>query len=233
MQLLKFLLPVFAICALAPAQTTAARTPFIRASGDGVVSIKPDQARLTLGVTTQGPTAEEATQRNADVLTNVLNEVRKAIGTFAEIRTAGFSVSPIYRSPGAGMPSIIAGYTATNSVLVTMSDTTLAGRIIDVGTKAGANIVGGVSFSLKDPQPAKAQALRLATQQARAQAEAIAQGLGGRVGRILAAADSSSVTVTSIRDNLGAGIAATAPTPIESGNLEVRATVTIEAEIVI
>jgi uncharacterized protein YggE len=233
MQLLKFFLPVFAVCALAQAQTTAARTPFIRASGDGVVSIKPDQARLTLGVTTQGQTAEEATQRNADILTNVLNEVRKAIGTFAEIRTIGFNVSPIYRSPAPGLPSVIAGYTATNSVLVTMSDPNLAGRIIDVGTKAGANVVGGISFSLKDPQPAKAQALRLATQQARAQAEAIAQGLGGRVGRVLAAADSSSVTITSIRDNLGAGVAAGAPTPIESGNLEIRATVTIEAEIVI
>lgn len=230
---LRILLPWIAVCGLAAAQTVAPRAPFIRASGDGVVSIKPDQARLTLGVTTQGQTAEEATQRNAEIITNVLNEVRRALGTFAEIRTIGFNVSPIYRSPGQGMPSVIAGYTATNSVQVTMTDTAAVGRILDVGTKAGANVVGGVSFSLKEPQTAKAQALRLATQQARVQAEAIAQGLGGRVGRILAAVDSSSVTVTSIRDNLGAGVAAGPSTPIESGNLEVRATVTIEAEIVI
>jgi len=223
-----------AACAVAlSAQTTVARTPYIRASGEGVVSIKPDQARLTLGVTTQGTTAEEATQRNAEIIANVLNEVRKAIGTFADIRTIGFSVSPIYRTPLPGQPAVIAGYSASNSVLVTMSDTSAAGRIIDVGTKAGANIVGGISFSLKDPQPARAQALRLATQMARAQAEAIAQGLGGRVGRVLAAADSYSPAIPIFtRENLTAAPGAT-PTPIESGNLEVRATVTIEAEIVI
>ncbi len=229
----KVLISTFAIAGLALAQTTNARTPFIRASGEGVVSIKPDQARITLGVNTQGATADEATQRNAEIVTNVLNEVRKAIGTFADIRTIGFNVSPFYRTPVQGQPAIIAGYTATNSVEVTMTDTSSVGRIIDVGAKAGANVISGVRFMLKDPQPVRAQALRLATLQARAQADAIAQGLGGKVGRILAAVDASAASTISIRDTAGLAAGAAVTTPIESGNLEIRATVTIEAEIVI
>src|SRR5262249_26507196 len=120
------------------------------------------------------------------------------------------------------------GYTATNTIEVTLSDTSAVGRIIDIGTKAGANNVGGVRFLLKDAQSAKAQALRLATQQARAQADAIAQGLGAHIVRILAAADSSTSSVSPIRDAVPGAAATT--TPIETGNLEVRAVVTIEAE---
>ena len=213
------------------AQTVAPRTPFIRASGEGIVSIKPDLARVTMGVTTQAVTAEEATQRNAEIVTNVLAEVRKAIGQSGEIRTLGFNVSPVYRQPAPGAASVIVGYSVTNSVEVTMGDVNGTGRILDIGVKAGASTVGGVRFLLKDSQPTRAQALRLATQQARAQAEAIAQGLGARTGRVFAATDSTSSAINSIRDSVGAGFAAT--TPIESGNLEVRVTVTIEVEIVI
>ena len=214
------------------AQTALQRTPFIRASGEGVVTIKPDQARVNVGVNTQAITAEEATQRNAEIVANVLSEIRKVIGTQGEIRTVGFNVAPMYRPQAAGQPSVISGYSVTNSVEVTMNDVNAAGRVLDAGVKAGANSIGGIRFSLRDPQPVRAQALRLATQQARAQAEAIAQGLGGRTGRILAATDATSVAVTSVRDGLGVGVAAAA-TPVETGTLEVRATVTIETEIVI
>ena len=177
---------------------TGARTPFIRASGDGVVTVKPDQVKVSMGVNTQAATAEEATSANAGIVSNVLAEIRKVIGAGGEIRTTGFNVSPIYRSPMPGQAAIIVGYSVTNSVEVTMSDTSAAGRLLDTGVKAGANTVGSIRFSLKDPQPVRAQALRLATQQARAQAEAIAQGLGGRTGRILAASDASSSAITSI-----------------------------------
>jgi uncharacterized protein len=214
------------------AQTAVQRTPFIRASGEGVVNIRPDQARVNVGVNTQAGTAEEATQRNAEIVTNVLAEIRKVIGTQGDIRTIGFNVSPMFAPNQPGRPATIAGYMVTNSVEVTLTDVNSAGRVLDAGVKAGANTIGGIRFSLRDPQPVRAQALRLATQQARAQAEAIAQGLGGRTGRILAATDSTSGPVTSIRDSFGVGAAST-PTPVETGTLEVRAVVTIEAEIVI
>lgn len=221
---------VLAVCACGLMAQTATRPPFIRASGEGVVSIKPDQAKVTAGVNTQAATAEEATQRNAEITAGVLSAIRQANGSGGDIRTVGFNVSPMYRTPVPGGAAVISGYSVTNSVEVTMNDVNAAGRVLDAAVKAGANTIGGIRFSLKDPQPVRAQALRLATQQARAQAEAIAQGLGGRTGRILAATDSSSSAVTSIRSDAGLAVAAT---PVETGTLEVRVTVTIETEIVI
>jgi uncharacterized protein YggE len=70
----------------------------------------------------------------------------------------------------------------------------------------------------------------MATQQARANAEAIATGMSSRLGVVISAAESSVATPIRGGDFSAApGLATT--TPVEAGNLEVRATVTIEVEV--
>jgi uncharacterized protein YggE len=211
------------------AQTSPNR-PFIRAAGEGVVSIRPDLMKLNVGATTEGRTAQEAVDQNAVVLSQVLTALRQLLGPNADLKTIGFSVSPNYRStPGGGPPTII-GYIANNTIEVTSADLTIAGRIIDVATQAGATNVSGIRFTLKDPEPPKIEALKLATRQAKAHGEAIAAGLGVRIGGILAAAESYTSPIVAMTVEARAGAAAA--TPIESGTLEVRASVTLELEII-
>ena len=205
---------------------TRART--IRSAGEGVVSVRPDQVRITASVITQGTTAQEAADQNATLVNNVLERLRALLGANADVRTVSYSVSPNYRTnPGGGPPQLV-GYTATNSIQVTSGDLSLAGRIIDTATQAGANSVGGLSFGLRDPEPQRQQALRAATQEARQHAESIAMGLGVRLGQVLSA-EEGTVSRALTLDTRGVGAAA--PTPVESGTLEVRATVTVEFEI--
>jgi uncharacterized protein YggE len=218
------------LAAAAFGQTSLANRPFIRASGEGVVSIRPDQLKINVGVTTQARTAQEAVDANATRVTEVLNALRQLLGANADIKTVNYSVSPNYRYPTGGGQPEITGYTATNTSEVTSSDLTLAGRIIDVATQAGASTVTGLRFGLKDPDPARREALRQATQQARSHAEAIAQGLNSRLGAVLAAAEGFTTRlVGTTAEDRGAATAAT--TPIETGTLEVRAVVTLELEI--
>ena len=214
---------------LASAQVVTARRPYIRASGEGVVSVKPDQATISVGVITQGLTAAAATDSNAGKAEAILDALRRLLGPNADIRTAYFSVTPNQRFPqGGGVPEIV-GYTATNQFRVVIGDTGTAGRVIDTAAGAGANSVGGIAFGVRDATPLRQQALRLATQQARANAEAIANGMSGRLGSVISAAESSVSTPLSIP---GAGLAAAA-TPVEAGTLEVRASVTVEIEVLI
>ncbi len=79
---------------------------------------------------------------------------------------------------------------------------------------------------LKDEEPSRAQALRMAGQKARARAEAIASGLGVRVGPLMSAEEGFVYRV--VADSRIAAQAAT--TPIETGSLEVRAQITVEYE---
>ena len=82
---------------------------------------------------------------------------------------------------------------------------------------------------LRDDEAARGQALRIASQKARARADAIALGLGVRLGSVLNAQEGS--TPAPILGVIG-GVGTTAPTPIETGTLEVRATITVDVEIV-
>lgn len=224
-----FVLLVAVVFPLA-AQTVVERRPYVRASGEGSVAVRPDQAKVSVGVITQGATAEEASEQNSAIAGKVINDVRTALGNFAEVRTISISVTPNYRQTSPPQnPPVISSYTATNTVQITLSDVTLAGKAIDTATKAGANSIYGVQFGLKDSSSSRQQALRLATAQARLQAEAIATGLGARIGRVLAAVEGSVVVpYASVRDTTGI---AAAVTPVETGTLDIRATVTIEAEI--
>lgn len=212
------------------AQAINARMPYLRATGEGSASAKPDQARLTLGVTTQGLTAADASQKNADLSAKVQAELKKVLGSNGKLRTSNFNLSPNYRSVPQGQNPTIAGYNANNSVEATIDDINLVGKLIDAGIKAGANNVHGIQFLLKDPTPLRAEALKEASKRARAEADAIAQGLGGRAGRVLSAADSASSPNPPVMPM--ARMAAMSATPVESGTLEVRATVTIEVEFI-
>ena len=207
----------------------AQRTPSVRATGEGVVAAMPELVRINLTISTPANTAQEATDQNATTSLAVSNRVKALIGTSGEIRTVSYSVIPNYRTTPPNIQTLI-GFTANNTLEVTAYDLNLAGKIVDAAVQAGATSVGGLRFGLKDSDPQRRDALKRATQAARANATAIAEGLSVRLGSIQAAAEGSSASVFNPTD-ARAGIAATATT-FDTGLVEVRATVTLEIAII-
>lgn len=205
--------------------------PSIRVSAEATVAAQPDQAQIDIGVTTQAQTAQAAAASNARQLETALAELRRALGASAEIKTISYSLSPDYRYPKEGGSPTIAGYTAINIVRVTLNDLGKIGQVIDVATQSGANRIHQLRFTLKDEQAAQSQALRAAATKARAQAEALAQALGLKITRVLSVTESGAGVQPIVRDVMLARAEAAAPTPIEPGAIEVRATVTLTVEI--
>lgn len=205
------------------AQTTAPGT--VQAVGSATIFFTPNQAQFTVGVVTQGATAQDAAQRNATLSTTVQNALKSALGTNGNIQTTSYSVEP--RSSNAPAP-VIVGYTATNTVLVTTYDLSIIGSLIDTATQAGANNIGGVSFGLQNPDPYIQQALTAAGKQALARAGAIAAGVGGTAGKVISAVQGSSYTPV-IGANPVAGAGDT--TPIQSGSVSVSANVTVVVQL--
>jgi uncharacterized protein len=208
------------IAVLAAGVLTAQTTATIQAQGAATLSANPDQAQITVSVITNGATAQAASQANATTSTAVQNAL-KALNPAPTIQTIGYSVYPQYT--GA---QILTGYTASNTIQVTSSDLSSTGSLIDTANQAGANSVGGLTFSLQNPDPLKQQALTLAAKQARAHADAIAAGLGGNTGAVVSAAEGSAYTP------VVGGIAAAATTPIQTGQVSVTANVTITFQLV-
>jgi uncharacterized protein len=216
----------------AAAQTTFTPRRIIRAVGEGKVSGKPDQVQIDFAVVTQASTAQEAAAQNATLSTAVLNALKQLLGATADLKTLNYSLSPVYNYPRDNSAPTLSGFVASNTVEATSSNLDLPGRIIDTAIQAGANRVDSLRFTIKDEQPLRGQALRLAAQQARTHADAIATGLGVRLGAVANAAEtySTAIPYADIRGGIGTGASAPA-TPVQPGTVDVTATVTLEIEI--
>ncbi len=215
---------------LAIAQTSWPGLPphTIRAIGEATITAKPDQAHISVGVTTQAATADDAVKQNADKAQAVITALKTLIGPSGTIQTSSYSVAPQYRYE-QGQPPVITGYEANHTVDLTLNDITLAGKVIDAATKSGANGINRIEFTLKDSASVREQAIGKATGVARGNAEAIAKALGVAVLGVFAAETTEAVLPRPIIAPMAKAMmqAAPAPTELESGNIEVHASVTV------
>ena len=205
----------------------------VTVSGESVVQAQPDTAVLSVAVVTQNASASEAQAENASRTDAVVRAVKAAAGAGAEVKTSGYSLQPQYSYKPNDAP-LITGYQARNSVVVTMSELTKVGAVIDAAARAGANTIDYLNFTLRRDRPARQQALAEATRDAAEKARTVAEALGGRLVRVVEVQESGTyrppvpVTVTrDIRTMASEG----AQTPVEVGSLDVRAQVVLVAEI--
>ena len=231
------LLAIFSLVLLlgstAGAQQTNDRPkiPSITVSGDATVSAEPDQAEIDIGVVTQARTAPDATKQNAERVARVLAEIKKQLGKGDEVKTSGYSLTPNYRYPQGGKPEIV-GYTASNTLRIKTTNLSLVGRLIDSAMQAGANNVNRLVFTLQDELAAQLGALKMASAKARAKAEAVTAALGLKIVRIISVNEGERMVQPIYRQAMAARAeAASAPTPVEPGTVEVRSTVSMTVEV--
>lgn len=225
MKLTFALIAFFAVSATAQTTGTNARSTVL-ATGDGSVSVTPDQARINVSAVTQSLTAQDAVNQNASVAANILAQVTKALGASGTVKTTYYSVNPSYTYPPGASP-VLSGYTVTNTMAVTLTDLTITGKIVDTATQAGATRIDSLQFTLKDDTSARSQALRAATIKAKAKADAIAASLGLKTGAIIVVQESGAYV-----QPLGSGLATPTATTIQPGTVDVTGNVTIEVELV-
>jgi hypothetical protein len=134
----------------------------VSTSGTATVKVDPDKVSVTIGVDTNGSTAEEAAKQNAELMTKVIAAL-KALGiTDDQISTNWYSVYPTYdyrsppcieiypQPPDCAPKNEITGYRASNSLSVTLDADEDVGKVIDAAVAAGANNVSGASFFVSD-----------------------------------------------------------------------------------
>ena len=209
------------------------RTTKVTVAGEATTRVEPDTAVLVLAVVTQGAQAITAQQENARKSDAVTTAVKNIAGSSAEIKTSDYTLQPQYDYRENQLPKIIA-YDARNSVIVTTSDLRNVGAVIDAASRAGANSIDSVSFTLRQTSPARGQALADATQQAMNKARSVAQALGGRVLRVVEENEGATVTAEPQAYNMVAGeynATKMMPTPITAGQLSIRSNVQLIVEI--
>jgi hypothetical protein len=209
------------------------RPHFVRASGEAIIHAKPDRAEITIGVSNRATSAQAAASKNAEESSQVQAAIKQALGSGGEVKTSGYSLSPQYDYSNGHAPRLT-GYEANNTVTVTVDQLSLLGKVIDAATGTGATNINGVSFTLKDDSAVRQRALAEAATRARANAEALARALDVHVLGLLTAEPTEMPVVRPLAKSFQAAPAAMAmraETPIEAGDVDVRATVTVTLEV--
>lgn len=198
----------------------------ITVTGVGTVKSVPDEAQFSFGVQTEGATAKDALAENSARMERLIAALKTAGVSGKDIRTQEVSVWPRYDD--GGKPG--GGYTARNSVGVTIRDLAKAGAVIDAATQAGANEVSGPSLSTSAREQLEAKALQAAVRAARAKATALADAAGVGLGKVTAISEGFQGGPEPYMLAADTRTAAK-PVPIEPGTEEIQASVSVTFEI--
>jgi uncharacterized protein YggE len=211
-------------CAVHEAPGGSARG--ITVTGSGRVALPPDTALVELGAEARAARLADATAQVDRAMRAVL-AAAKALGVRdADVRTTSYVIEPVAEPRQPGEQGIrVVGYRVMNLVQVRTADVGGVGRLVDAAVTAGANVVRGVRFTLDDASGPEAQARARAMQEAGAKARQLAAAAGVSLGPLLSVSESAPIRPVE-RMTL-----ATAPGPIEPGQIEVM--VSVEARYAI
>ncbi|MDD1671491.1 MAG: SIMPL domain-containing protein [Methanomicrobiales archaeon] len=220
------LLAAFMGPSMAAEEVTSER--LIHTSAIGEVTTTPDRVLLSFAVETEHPDAKVAQQKNADAMNALFTALEGAGITKDEMETTGYSIYPVYDETSSILPQKIRLYRVTNTLLVTLKNSSRAGEIIDLAVTNGANRVNYIAFKLSDEQQRalRSQALKDAMLQTRNDAEAVAAAGGLSIMGVKEITISSGY-VPPVRYDAGYAVAEKVATPIEPGDVKVTASVSV------
>jgi len=203
----------------------------ISVQGSSEFEVAPDLAKLRFRIVTESKDAQEAQVRNREISSSVESALLKSGVRRNEIETTDYRIEKIQEWDRELQRSVDKGFRVNNAFVVSTTDIDNVGLLIDAGVQAGANNVDSINFELSDAKQkeVKTQALRKATQNAREKAEALADGAGVRVGKLLRLSESSfSVMPYPMYDMMETRVAmadAAPPTEISPQSVQINAQV--------
>ena len=233
-RLFTLLFASFLIPAALAAQTipNTAEPSVIVTSGEAEVKRAPDRAWVEIRAESRAKDPKEAQRLNADAMAAVMARLKgMALGDQA-IRTLSYDLQPEFDY--ANGRQTLRAYVARNTIEVRVDDVGRVGDVLGAAVGSGATSVGGLRFDLKDRDAAEREALRLAVQDARARAEALASGAGVKIDRIVRIEEARAQSIPPrpmqmMREM--ASTAADAAPPIAPGTVEIHARVTLTAAV--
>ncbi len=206
-----------------PQLAFADATPQVVTSASGEVRLRPDRARILIGVQTRAPTAAAAARDNNARQQAVIAAIAATGVAKDDIATESYDVATDMRSDKPGQPPVVLGYVVTNVVRVEVRRTDQVAPIIDAALAKGANQINALEFYSSNADAARRQALTEAVGKARGDAEAMARAAGGRLGPVI---ELSTADLGPRPMYRAAGYSAAASAPIEPGELTVKVAVT-------
>lgn len=215
----------------ARAQNGAQDPPSISTQGQASFKLAPDVAWVSVMAEARAPKPGEAQRKAAESMTGVQAAMKSLNLAANAIKTQHYSLQPELEYVNGS--SRVKGYVARNTIEIRVDEIDKLGAVIDAAGASGAASVSGMRFDLKNRETIEHDALTAAAKDALVRARAIAAGFGQTIGAIIRVQDqrlySAQAQPMAMAGRGGGGgvAAAMPPTPIEPGEIEIRAMMTV------
>ncbi len=193
-------------------------------SGEGRVTVVPDLALVTLGVSAQTATVAESQAQAATAMDKVMAALKAEGVAEKDIQTQSYSIYQVTRWDDKTQESIVIGYNVSNTVVAKLRDIPKVGATIDSVVAAGGDKIrfNGINFSIDKPEQYNTQARDLAMKDAKAKADQMAQLSGLTLGQVTYVTESSYVPANPYPVMFKDSAMGAAPsTSISAGEMEV------------
>lgn len=228
-------------------QITTNKNDLFSVTGSGEVTAKPDIAEVSFGVSATGQTVAAVQNQSNEAINKVVAAV-KALGIAdKDIKTTNYNINPQYggvgqdrimSDPQGPLPPIvpdqnITGYSMNVNVVVKVRDLDKVNQVIDTATENGANQLGGISFTVDNPDKYQAEARKLAIEDAKKQANELASAAGIQLGKVVGVYESpmfygrGDAALSAKAEPMGGP---NVPTQIEPGSSTISTQVTLNYE---
>ena len=170
----------------------------ITISGEGKVTAIPDIAQISLGLRTESKQVDTAQRENTEKMNNIISTLGKLGVGKEDIKTSNYNISPRYDYNRDTGKQTLRGYEVSQSVTVKIRDLESVGAVIESSASLGANQVGGLSFTIDEPEELRQEARIKALENATAKAKTLAKVAGVKIGKFFSHAATTQELVGSI-----------------------------------
>lgn len=218
---------IFSLAACGTSNAAQNNLRQVNVSGHGEVYVVPDVAYVYIGVQNTEATVTAVLNKNTAQAQGIRTALKNLEVADADIQTSNFSIYPLpqYDQNGKITETL---YQANNTVFVTVRDLSKLGTILDAVVRNGANTVNSISFDVLDKKTALTEARNKAVEDAKTQAQQLADATGAKLGEVQSISQYSS-TPTPVYEGKGGGgaVSMSANVPIATGQMIISVDVSI------
>jgi hypothetical protein len=223
---------------MAHAQEAAETPRTISVSGEGTISVEPDQATVRFGVVTQADEPEAAREQNAAAASQAMNAIRDLGVAERKMRMETLRLQPRREYDQETRRYEERGFEAIRQVVVELDELELLPTLITRIVQQGANRLDGINYDVADRDAVRSEALAEAARGARSKAQLLAETLGVQVGPPRQINEQSfDFPRPQFRIEQAAAVAkadaAPEPDAYAAGEIEVTATVQVTFDLVV
>lgn len=228
-------LTALSLAPLAVLAADDARPRTVNVSGMGEVAAEPDLARVTLGVEARSPTLAAARSEVTATVERVLKLTRELRIDPKQVNATRVQVQPEYNWNPKDRKRVLLGYMVSRQVQIELRDLDQLGTLLERAVDAGVNQLGDPALDSSRRKELERQAMSLAVQDARMNAEALAGAAGVRLGPVRSLnGAASSPPMPMFRAQVAMADAASAPeASYQPGEMKFNASVNAEYDLIV